>query len=217
MTESNDPSSETKSRSEPAGKVARVLYQYDLEALGEELEERWTREENRMGLRELADHFNKRLLAESLAENETNILEGEMENYYHLLTDDDVSSGTRIQAENKLEQQGVDVDELRSNFVSRQAIHTYLTKQRNVTYEPEVQTSNDRVTARIDTIRRIKSRLGAVSNQILYQLAQSGDISNESPHLTVLVQVTCERCSTQYTITEFISNGGCDCETDIPQ
>jgi len=36
-----------------------------------------------------------------------------------LLTDEDVTSGTRIQAENRLSEHDVNVEDLRSDFVSR--------------------------------------------------------------------------------------------------
>jgi hypothetical protein len=54
------------------------------------------------------------------------VLEGEVEHTYHLLTDDEVSSGDRRRAERRLERQGIDIDTLRSDFVSYQAIRMYL-------------------------------------------------------------------------------------------
>ncbi|MFC6764420.1 rod-determining factor RdfA [Natrinema soli] len=214
MTGSNDSTSGGKTTSRSASKVAKLIKQYDLVGLGEELEERWTREEDRMSLRALAEYFNTELLAAVLARNTTNVLDGEAENYYELLTDDDISSGTRIKTENKLKQYGIDVEQLRSEFVSRQAIHTYLTKERNTSYTHDNQTDDERVSARINTIRRIKNRLVAVSEKILSELTQSDYVSGGPTRVTVLVQVTCERCGIQYPIAEFISNGGCDCEED---
>jgi hypothetical protein len=198
-----------------ASKVAKLIRRYDLEDLGDELEDRWTREEDRMSLRALADYFNKELLSAVLGRTTTNILDGEAENYYRLLTDDGVSSGSRIQAENKLEQHGIDVEDLRSNFVSRQAIHTYLTKERESSYDREDQTTDEQINDRMNTIRQIKSRLAAISEQTLSDLARSNHISSGDADVTVLIQATCDRCGTQYSITEFISNGGCDCDENI--
>lgn len=39
-------------------KVARRINEYDLEGLGEEMARRWTAEDDRWSLRDLADHFN---------------------------------------------------------------------------------------------------------------------------------------------------------------
>ncbi|WP_144906570.1 rod-determining factor RdfA [Halobellus captivus] len=212
MTKSSESTRGTTPHSRSASKVAKLIHQYDLGDIGTELEERWTREENRMSLRTLAEYFNTELLAAALRKHSTNILEGEAENYYRLLTDEDVSSGTRIQAENKLEQQEIDVEALRSDFVSRQAIHTYLTKERETAYEREEQTRNERISSRIDTIRRLKNRVVAVSEQILSELAKLGDVSSSATRVSVLVQVTCDHCGSQYPFAEFISNGGCECK-----
>jgi hypothetical protein len=215
MTKSHDTADQDSRDNKSMSKVAKLIRQYDLGDLGDDLEDRWTREEDRMSLRSLADFFNKKLLATVLAQNTTNILEGEAENYYRLLTDDDVSSGSRVQAENKLEQHGIDVEELRTNFVSRQAIYTYLTKERDSVYESKDQSTDERLKNRIDTIRQIKNRLVVVSEQILSELEQSDHISSNNANVTVLVQATCDRCGTQYPLTEFVSNGGCDCDENI--
>ncbi|WP_343233123.1 rod-determining factor RdfA [Natrinema halophilum] len=48
-------------------KVAALIHEYELgESFGERLETLWTQTENRRSLRELADLFNKELLASTL-------------------------------------------------------------------------------------------------------------------------------------------------------
>jgi len=127
-------------------KVAALLHQYDLTGLGTELETRWTADaESRLSLRELATYFNKQLLAFKLDANAASIVDGEVANYYRLLTDDDVSSGKRVAAENTLRRQGVDVETLRDEFVSRQAIHTFLTTERDAAYEPPTPSEQERI------------------------------------------------------------------------
>jgi len=51
-------SSDEPRTSRRAGKVARLLAEYDMESLGPELERLWTADEDRQSLRELADYFN---------------------------------------------------------------------------------------------------------------------------------------------------------------
>lgn len=137
-------------------KVGRLIHRYDLAEIGEELERRWTADAgDRMSLRELADHFNRTLLKQALQQNATSTIDGEAANLYRLLTEDDVSSGQRIQAENRLEQN--DVEQLRTDFVSRQALHTYLTKERDATYEQPEVSDEEQVKTRIDTIGRLKT------------------------------------------------------------
>lgn len=201
--------SETPSKS----KVVRLIQQYDLIDIGEELEHRWTSQTgDRSSLRELADYFNETLLERALQQNTTNTLDGEAANYYRLLTEDEITSGTQIQAQNRLEQHGVDVEQLKTDFVSRQAIHTYLTKERNATYDQPDQSDEGRTEARLDTIGRLKNRLVAVAEQAISELVQSDEVESGDTSVAVLVQVQCTDCDTQYPITQFLTNGGCDCQ-----
>ena len=101
------------------GKVARILSEYEIVDVGDELVVRWTAEDNRMSLRDLAYYFNKQLLKTQLDQQRVDMLPGEIDNMYTLLTDEDVTSGTRIQAENRLSEYDVNVEDLRSDFVSR--------------------------------------------------------------------------------------------------
>jgi len=195
----------------PVGKVAKLIQKYKMDGLGDELEELWTRDGDRMSLRELAKHFNKHLVVAALIQNGNTVLDGEAKNYHHLLTGEDVSSGTRIQAENKLQKKGVDVDELRSDFVSRQSIHTYLTKVRNTEFTQNEKSSEERTNVRINTIRRLKSRLSAVTNNLIEESVASTQGDEGKATVTVLVQVTCEECGSQYPVTEYLANGGCRC------
>lgn len=98
-----------------------MLEKYGLEGLGDYLVERWTAEraDERLSLRALAREFNIRLLESRLAAVGEEPIEGTVESYYEALTDDEVSSGMRTQVRRRLEQAGIDVDELKDEFVSR--------------------------------------------------------------------------------------------------
>jgi len=54
--------------------------------------------------------------------------EGEVENTYRLLTDDDVSSGTWVQTRNTLQRDGIPVKQVEFNFVPHQIVYNHLTK-----------------------------------------------------------------------------------------
>lgn len=56
------------------------------------------------------------------------LLDGEVENTYRLPTDEDVSEADRTRARRCLEPDWVDVESVVHNFVSFQAIRTFLTK-----------------------------------------------------------------------------------------
>ena len=200
----------TKRSANVDGKVARVLNKYDLSTLGDELATRWTAENNRMSLRQLAVYFNKQLLESRLDEKRVDMLPGEIENLYELLTDEDVTSGTRIQAENRLSEYGIDIDELRSDFVSRQAIHTYLTKQRQKTYDkPDADETIDK---RLEQLQRLKSRERAVTEQTLSTLRNTDRINLGEFQIFSSVQVQFSDCGRQFELTALLDRGGCDCE-----
>lgn len=150
MTEGSNISDDAEISSN--SKVGRLIRRYDLAEIGDELERRWTADAGeRMSLRELADYINRTLIEQALQQNATRTIDGEAANLYRLLAGDDVSSGQRIQAENRLEQNGVDVEQLRTDFVSRQAIHTYLNKEQDATYEQHVCVADNDVVALVHT------------------------------------------------------------------
>ncbi|SFR67842.1 rod-determining factor RdfA [Halogeometricum limi] len=193
-------------------KVRRLIGEYDLD--GERLEDLWTAEkDDRLSLRELADDFNQRLLRAVMVDVGMNPLDGEVANTYRLLTDDDVSSGMRTQARQTLEREGVDVDRLSKNFVSHQAIHTYLTKYRGVTRDE--QTDADRVQKGLDTIQRLRSRTAAVSENIVENLVSTGRIDAGDFEVLVDVRVFCRDCGTQYDVQELLEAGQCECGGDV--
>ena len=201
----------TNATSGRTGKVARILSDYDIPDFGDELVERWTAEDDRMSLRELAAYFNKQLLKSRLDQRRVDILPGEIENMYRLLTDEDVTSGTRIQVENRLSEHGIDTEELTADFVSRQAIHTYLTKHRQETYEePDADEIVDR---RLEELQRLRSRQQAVTEQTLSTLRKRDRLDLGSFQVLSSVQVQCTDCGRQFELSALLDRGGCDCSS----
>lgn len=195
-------------------KVGRLIGEYGLDGEGERLESYWTTDgEDRRSLRELADYFNRRLLRATMEAAGMNPLDGEVENTYRLLTDDDVSRGMQTQARQTLEREGVDVESLRSDFVSHQAIHTYLTKYRDASREEQADV--DRVEKGLKTIQRLRSRTSAVSENIVENLSGTDRIDLGDFEVLVDVRVFCRDCGTQYDVQELLNRGGCDCGGDI--
>lgn len=192
-------------------KVGRVIADRNLDGLGEELERYWTGEgDEQRSLRELADYFNRRLLESRLAQSGVQSLEGEVENTYRLLTDDDVSAGARTDAETALEHSGIDVDQLRREFVSHQAIHTYLTEYRDVEYAEN--RNRDRIATTVQSLRRLINRLTAVAETNLHSLDDADWITVGDVDVMVDVQVLCADCGTQYDVVDLLQAGGCDCQ-----
>lgn len=199
-----------------SSKVARLIEEYELTGLGDDLEDHWTRTENRYSLRRLADLFNKRLLEAALGTDDTEPLAGEIDNLYELLTSDDVTSGERERARSQIERRGVDVDRLTSDFVSYQSIRTYLKDHRGA--EPPTHSSSDaeRREAKQSVVQRLTSRLNDVTEQSLRELKRSGALVLGDFAVVVNVRVHCADCCTQMPITELLSEGGCEYESIDP-
>jgi len=192
------------------GKVVRVLNEYGLPDLGDELAARWTADDDRMSLRDLTEYFNKQLLESQLDQQRVDMLPGEIENIYELLTDEDVTSGTRIQAENRLSDYGIDVDDLRSDFVSRQAIHTYLTKHRQESYtKPD---TDEIVERRLEELQRLRSRQRSVTEQTITTLRDRDRLDLGEFQVLSSVQIQCRDCGRQFEFSALVDRGGCDCD-----
>jgi hypothetical protein len=196
----------------PRGKVGRLLDEYDLDGVGDLLVDRWTTEndEELMSLRELAREFNIRLLEARLTEVNADPIGGTAESYYESLTGDSVSSGQRTQARRRLEQGSVDPDELIDDFVSRQAIHTYLTKTRGVT-KSETDSSVSASAVR-ETIDKLRERVRQVTASQLTRLREAGELTIGEMRIIVDVQVYCGDCGTQQSVPELLAAGECDCK-----
>jgi hypothetical protein len=197
----------------PRSKVARLIEKYELTGLGVELEARWTGDGvERTSLRDLADQFNRRLLAAALEEAGRTPLDDEVASLYENLTGDDVSQGVKTDSRTTLAADGVDVDEVEREFVTYQAIRSYLKDWRDAEYRKpsdEEKLDSDR-----ETIQRLLTRTLTVTEDRLEQLRETERIAAAEFEVFVDAQVLCQRCGTQQTVVEFINNGGCDCLQD---
>ena len=209
--EQTEPDGGSTADADRRSKVGRVIAERELDGLGDELERYWTDDgTDRYSLRELADLFNQRVLQAAMRAADQDPIDGEAENLYGLLTDDDVTSGTKIQAEHRLERAGIDVDRLRNDFVSHQAVHTYLTKYRDAE-SPSVD-GDDNVEKSRRTVQQLRNRLQAVTETTISSLLRAGELSIGDFRVYVDVRVTCTDCQTQYPLTELFDVGRCECD-----
>lgn len=188
-------------------KVARLIREYDLEGVGAELERRWTRDQDRQGLRALARTFNERLLAAAVEAAGAETVDPA--NTYRLLTEESVSPGVRTQVENRLHRQGVDVDGLREEFVSHQAVRTYLVGHRGAT-PPSTTDAEQRERDR-QRLRRLESRIESVAGDVLERSRSAGRVDLGEFVLLVDVDVLCQDCGARHGAGELLERSGCDC------
>lgn len=189
-------------------KVMRLLEEYNLHGLGKELEQLWTAEDDRYSLRDLAAYFNQHLVEQALEDVNVQLLDGEVENIYRLLTDEDVSSAERTRVRRRIERDGTDVDALESDFVTYQAIRTYLKEHRGAEYTPAETDPLDREAA---NLQQLRGRTVAVTEGKLEQLRDNTDLDLNEFRTLVNIQVVCEECNTQSDVFELLDRGGCEC------
>lgn len=212
MSDSN-PDKETVDSGSGGGrrsKVQRIIEERGFEGLGAELERRWTTDgPEQMSLRELADLFNRRVLADEIAASEMQVVEGEVENFYMKLTDDDVGSETRVEVERRLRREGIDIDTVSDDFVTHQSIHTYLRQFRGASVDtPTPETRLDNAS---ETINRLLGRVRNVVSNTLQTLDNTGAISLGDTDVFVTVNVVCNDCGSRMEVNELLEEGGCDC------
>jgi len=205
MNQADESSSSGRGR---RSKVARLIEKYDLQGLGAELEQLWTAEEDRKSLRELASYFNRQLLEGALEEVNVQYLDGEVENTYRLLTDDDVSSAESTRVQRRLKRDGVDVDVLQNDFVTYQAIRSYLKNHRGAEYTPA---ETDPLEREVTNVQKLRGRMVSVTEGKLEQLRANDELTLGEFRTLADIRVVCEDCNTQYDALELLNHGGCQC------
>jgi hypothetical protein len=162
-----------------------------------------------MSLRDLAEQINIALLRQRLEDVGEHPLEGEAKNAYRLLTDEDVSVGVRTEQRNRLERAGIDVDALENDFVTHQAIYTYLTKAHGLSKETKDRNS---VEIHEERIQRLRNRTKAVVENSLAELSQDDEITGGPFEALIDIQAYCSECNTQIQMSKLFESDGCECE-----
>lgn len=192
-------------------KLARVMEKYSLDDLDEDLAARWTGDgTERYSLRDLEAYVNQRILRAAMRDARVDPLAGEVENIYDLLSDDETSEGVRIEARNRLERAGIDVEELQKDFVSHQSIHTYLKRHLEVSYE-RTETPEERLDKATKTILSLRNRTEAVTEGTLRTLRNAEAIALDGYEVFVDISVACDECGRYYEVDELLERGGCEC------
>lgn len=198
--------------SEPCCKLGRIIGEYALDGFGEELERRWAGQNgDSSSLRELQRTVNRRLITEALTDAGLPPVDGEAENFRRILTSSDVSESRRVDARRRLESEGIDVEELLSDFVSHQTVYNHFQSCRNID-GPDDKSENQRLSDVRSRVFGLQNRTELVTEQSLSELASHGLLSPGEFDVVVDIQVVCEKCSRSYDIDSLISRGRCRCE-----
>jgi len=193
-------------------KVERLLDEYGLEGLGDELVESWTADgDERKSLRQLATEFNVALVDARLESKGVTHFDTDGSAIYEALADDD-SERDRSTIETRLERAGINVDELERDFVTYQAIRSYVKDVRDAEYE--TATDEEHIEKQKNTIQRLVSRATSVTEEKLTRLRDTGRITLGDFRLIVDFQVYCRDCESQKTVSALLSDRGCECESE---
>jgi cobalamin biosynthesis protein CobD/CbiB len=190
-------------------KVERLIEEYDLVGLGDELVASWTAEgDERKSLRQLATEFNVALVDACLEQEGVTHFDSDGEAIYESLSEDDAES-ERATVKARLERTGIDIEQLEKDFVTYQAIRSYVKEIRNAEYQ--TATDEEHIEKQKNTIQRLVSRATSVTEEKLARLRDTGRISLGNFRLIIDFQVYCRDCDTQKTVSDLLDDGGCEC------
>lgn len=188
-------------------KLGRVAEEWDLGTIKRQLLTDWR--DNGESLRALAATFNRQLLRRAMTEAGNPPLDGEVGNYYRLLTDDDVSRGMRTQAKNRLAQDGVDVESVETDFVSYQTVNRHLKNCVGVLEEDRTGPL-ERDEAK-DRVYSLQHRTREVTEQTLTQLRRTKGGSFEDFEVYVNISARCSECGAHLGVDELLEGSTCQC------
>ncbi len=192
-------------------KVARVIEKHDMEGVGAQMEASWIGEDKeRTSLRDLADEFNQAVLESALKKEGIPPINFEISGTYEALKHGSGSERTR--AERRIEREGIDPDGLSNDFVSHQAIHTFLKKDREASL-PENETNP--VEGKVQAIEKLQGRVTAVSESVISSLESADHLNHDDYDVLVDVRTVCPHCGSDYSIGELLRSGGCQCSQQI--
>ena len=197
-------------------KVGSVAATYSLGDVHDELARKWGTEDG-PSVRELTDTFNKRVLAVAFREAGTLPIDGEVDNIYRVLTADSTDAASRMRARDRLQQVGIEIDEVEDALVSHQTLYRHLVNCLDTSYEAAEKTAEERVGEWRTRLLALQNRTTDITTQGIEQLSAADAVDIGSFTVTTEVTVSCENCGRFYTVEEFLDAGECDCGTALDQ
>jgi hypothetical protein len=193
-------------------KVGKAIDRYDLTTdvvsgdLNDYLLARWNghNEFPKTGLQELTDYFNLRILKLVYTENDRRTIETQVESDYEALTGDDEIAKDEIIAD--LEQDGIDGEQLASDFISKTTLYRHFTN----CLEAEKEDTNEKT----DSNWEAESIQYALNNALDNSLKALKSLENKGkiPHATkaevsVPLMLSCPECTTRVRFKRAIDRG----------
>ena len=177
----------------PKKKIVRVIEEYELSAIGEEMADLWTAENqsDRYSLQELMDLFNLRVLKAALETAGLDLAPGEAENTYNYLTNDEVPHADYEETRLRLEEKGVNVDQVLNDFVaSKQTMSKYLREEQGVDFSPDKAAPDEKKQGQLDYVRKIERRYENIAEGVVESLISNGELSDDEYSIDIECVVT---------------------------
>jgi hypothetical protein len=174
----------------PRKKIVRVAekYQLNLEEIGKDMAQKWTApdDEQRHTLNELRDQFNRQILREAMEANGMEPVPGEVEYGYKYLFDDDTPHSDEMDVRNRLEDNGVDVDQVIEDFInSPQTIHNYLRQVEDVELREESGDDRSKNEKSRDHLKSLDRRYEKIVASMIDTLIEEGEYPDHDYNITV--------------------------------
>jgi hypothetical protein len=187
-------------------KVCRVLSERDFEHYDERLLSEWRGDtDQRKGYRQLAEWLNVTLLRREMDKVGLSTLGDEARSKYERLRGDDARAS---EVANMLSREGIDVEQLRSDFVSYGVVRTHITECLGAEYEPEE--SGEWESDSIEIARdHAEGKIGEAVQSLVHKgkLDAGGDTS-----VHVAVELECDECHTRVPLERVKRRGYlCNC------
>lgn len=189
-------------------KVDRVSEEYGLQNVDDRLKRRYGQEG--VGVRQLETYLNQRILRKAMVNTRLRVLDGMVENYYRLLTDDDVMEADRTEARHQLEREGLDIESVEADFVSYQTVRKHLNTCLGVDTSRPSPSVNP-VKAR-ERVNRLAGRVNRVISNTISRLREHGVLDLGEPDVIVSVKIRCDSCGRTYDAQSLFSRGSCACK-----
>jgi hypothetical protein len=194
------------------------MEKYSLEDLNSEIIDYRSTED--ASLREVAAYINKSLLEQAVAETDDVELDTNTELFgaiskdealdtiYTALHSDEVPPDQRARVRKQLEQAGIDVDDVTSDWVSHTTVSAHLNSCLDInTSQSEAVTAESAE----KTIEWAKTKCKNIISRTVQRLQSADIVTICSPDISLSVHVTCTDCNTTFTPSELLSRGECNC------
>lgn len=199
-------------------KVGRKRREYGLDGLNDELRDQ--RFDHDASLRELAEYVNQRILEQAIRRaglDLTDVAYGAVSPddalavVYETLTSDSVTADREVRVRTRLEQRGVDIEAIESDWVTHPTIRDHLNECLGIETGRSSRITPDDSR---DTIEWARTRCARIVEQTVSRLISSGHVTISDHNVSVIINITCSECGQAYRLSELLEKRSCSCDTD---